>query len=1245
MTFTPDGARGMRGTVIVSVVLGAIAVASIGARAVADIDPNGGMLRSPDVSAEHIVFVYANDLWVVERDGGLARPLASPPGPETFPKFSPDGRTIAFVGNYEGDRDVYTISVNGGVASRVTHHPANEQVSGWTPVERILYTTNGFSGQGQGRQDQIFSVAPTGGMPEQLPVPYGANGAVSPDGDWLAYTPHPRDFRTWKRYRGGWASDIWLFNLETYESVRMTDFEGTDSIPMWHGETVYYLSDRGDEHRLNIWAYDTNTRRHEQITRFSEYDVKWPSIGPGERDRGEIVFQNGSELYLLDLRDRRSRVVDVRIPGDRPSIAEQRIDASDFIGAWSVSPSAKRAAVEARGDIWTLPSKSGSPRNLTRTSGFAERDPVWSPDGRWIAYLSDEPGEYEVFVTQSDGKGETRQLTDDGDQYRYMVGWSPDSETIVYRQKDGSYWLLDAETGDKTMLDRHPDQNATSSISWSHDSRWIAYDMSQKGTNPHGVIVLYDTETGERHQVTSGMFHANSPTFDRKGKFLYYALSINFSPTYSDVPDTTWIYEDPDQIVAVPLLADTPSPLAPESDEELWEDEEADADDDAENGDGDEAPENGDEDAEEPEDDGVTGTWEGTLTGDEPIPPGGLPFTLTLRLSEDGSVSGSFQTDQYTGKVTGTFNESAGRIDGEMSSDTFPTVQVVITIDGESLKATIAGPEGMSAEFSGERTIIGAEDDGEDGDDEEAVERVEIDLDGFERRAVLLPIDEGNLVGLGVNSANELLFVRIRQGGADLKVFDLDADDPEEKTVATEINGYDLTPDGKNVLVIQGGNSAGIQSASAGSTSEPVPTGGMDVVITPREEWEQVMLDAWRRQRDFLYDPTMHGVDWPAIRDRYMAMLDDCVSRDDVGFLIREMISEINVGHAYYRAGATGEDEPRESVGLLGCRFELENGAYRIAHIHEGAPWDADARGPLSQPGVDVEAGDYLLAVNGVELDTGKDPWASFIGMAGRTVTLTVASIPSMDGEDEEAPRDVVVELLGSDMSLRFREWVEGMRAHVEERSDGRVGYIYVINTGVPGQSDLIRQFFGQLDKEALIIDDRWNGGGQIPTRFIEVLNRPITNYWAVRDGEDWHWPVDGHRGPKCMLINGPSASGGDAFPAYFREAGLGKLIGMRTWGGLVGYTGIPGLIDGSAVTAPSFAYYENDGTWGIEGHGVDPDIEVIDDPALMVDGGDPQLDAAIDLMLEEIERNGYTHPERPAYPDRTGFGIAEEDK
>ena len=409
-------------------------------------------------------------------------------------------------------------------------------------------------------------------------------------------------------------------------------------------------------------------------------------------------------------------------------------------------------------------------------------------------------------------------------------------------------------------------------------------------------------------------------------------------------------------------------------------------------------------------------------------------------------------------------------------------------------------------------------------------------------------------------------------------------------------------------------------------------------VIDPREEWKQLFTDAWRIERDFFYDPHMHGVNWSAIRSQYERMLEDCASREDVGYVISEMISELNVGHAYYRGGDPGRDQ-RPSAGSLGCEFAREQDAYKIAKFYEGAAWDVDARNPLRQAG--VKEGEFLLAVNRVPLAMDRDPWAAMQGLAGQTVVLTVSREPK-SGKDD---RDVVITLLGSDMELRYRQWIERNRKYVDEKTGGRVGYVYVPDTGMNGQNDLYRQLYGQINKEALIIDDRWNGGGQIPTRFIELLNRPVTNYWARRDGRDMTWPPDAHQGPKCMLINGLAGSGGDMFPALFRQANLGKLIGRRTWGGLVGISGNPGLIDGSGVTAPTFAYYEKDGTWGIEGHGVDPDIDVIDDPGKLANGEEPQLDAAISHILGELKDRPYTPPARPAYPDRSGFGIKPEDK
>jgi tricorn protease len=1279
------------------------ALAAENGRGAADITPAAGMLRYPDVSREHIVFVYAGDIWLAPRTGGTATPLASPPGNEMFPRFSPDGKTIAFMGNYEGNTDLYTIPVTGvgggGPATRITHHPSTEMLCDWTPDGMsLLYYKSGMGGLR--RQTQLFTVPATGGgggLPTQLPVPYGANGALSAadkDGNqWLAYTPHSTDFRTWKRYRGGMATDIWLFNLKDNTSRQITDWEGTDTLPMWHKDKVYYLADQGPEHRQNIWVFNTKSGHRKQVTKFQDFDVKWPSMGPGRHGNGEIIFQNGASLWLLDLETEQTRSIDVTIPGDRPTIRTRQVNAAEFISNWSISPSAARVAVEARGDIWSLPAEKGSPRNLTRTSGAAERDPAWSPDGRWIAFFSDESGEYQLYITQSDGQGPTRRLTSDEcapQVFRYTPAWSPDSKHILFSDKTGSLYLhtlapVDAEgeaaQGKTVLVDKDPWANRLSA-NWSHDNAWLTYSI-QHSDGRHSAIWLYNVGSGERHQVTSGMFHDAAPVFDRKGDYLYFSSRRNFSPTYSEL-DTTFIYNASHVLLAVPLRADIASPWLPKSDEEDWRknvkvggaekknDKKAD-DADAKDG---ESKSNG---AASPApdaatEDGLSGTWEGMVTGPAPIPPGGLPFTLTLTRAKDGAVTGTFTAAIYSGAIQN------GRFDAASQTLTF-TINAAgadalfeLKIAGEEMSGS-ASAEGQNYPISGRRTGSGAGQ----GADVQAAEKPEskddkkalvIDLDGFEARALQLPVAPGRFGRLAVNDRNQLIFARFSGGGSGdsgIKLFDLSDDKREEKMVAAGSSNFELSADGKKLLVMRG-RSASIQNASAGASPTAIPTAAMTARINPREEWKQIFVDAWRIQRDFFYEPGMHGVDWPAMRERYGKKVNDAVSRDDISFIISEMISELNVGHAYYSGGDIPSG-PSVSVGLLGCDFELveQDGtsAYRISRIYQGAAWDSDARGPLSQPGVQVREGDFLLAVNGVPVDTSRDPWAPFVGLANRIVTLTVSDKPVLgaspapeagksDADSKNSAkaatrptgqRDVVVQTMASEDDLRYRAWIERNRAYVDEMTSGRVGYIYVPDTGVNGQNNLFRQFYGQAGKQALIIDERWNGGGQIPTRFIELLNRPRVNYWARRDGNDWAWPPDSHQGPKVMLINGLAGSGGDAFPSYFRQAGLGKLIGMRTWGGLVGISGNPGLIDGGNTTAPTFGFYKKDGNWGIEGHGVDPDIEVIDDPAKMVDGGDPQLDAAIQLMLKEIEERPYVPPTRPAGPNRAGMGIPVEQR
>ncbi|MGE0302198.1 MAG: PDZ domain-containing protein [Phycisphaerales bacterium] len=1305
--------------------ISAIMLAAGAMSASADVQPAATMLRYPDISATHLSFVYANDIWIAPRMGGLATRLASPPGAESFPRFSPDGKTIAFVGNYEGNRDLYTLPLTGGVPQRVTHHPSGETLSDWTPDgSRLLFLSNGWAGLP--RQTQLFSVPAGGGMPEKMPMPYSGFAALSADGEWVAFTPHSTDTRTWKRYRGGMATDVWLLNVKTGQSRQITDWEGTDSLPMWgHGpaaSTVFYVSDAGPEHRLNIWSFDTRSGARAQVTTFADDDVKWPSMGPGPgapagpgqdavARSGEIVFQLGATLRVLDVQSRAVREVQVTIPGDRPRIMPTDEDASDTMQGAGISPTGKRVLAVGRGDLWSLPVKEGVVRNLTRSDNVFEREAAWSPDGRWIAYFSDESGEYELWLRAADarepsqdkdestsdtgdqkgddagaqagGAGgekagdeakaprplEPTRLTDLGPGFRYTPVWSPDSTHLAFTDKAGKVFVakisVDAgvakaevkEIDDDPGRDRLP-------LSWSSDSGWLAYTRADDSNMNPGVM-LYEVSTGTGTRVTSAMTGVGSVCFDRAGDFLYMSSNRHWSPMYSDV-DTTFIYAGSEVLLMVPLRADQKNPFAPKNDEEEIRASAESKPAEKKKDDAGRKP-----DAAAP-DDGISGTWEGRATGGQ-LPPEGLPFTLRLKLT-DGKLTGSATSAMGSGAASGTYNAAEKSFEVTFTVNN-ALVSFAGTITGDEASGTWSVGEDAGA-WTGKRTGKQAPADegpgggggGEGADkksEKDKKKKVKIDLEGLEARAVPLPVAPGSFGDLAVSHDHKLVYVRGTsrgQGGeGGIKIFDPKEDSPEEKSV-TSGRGFDMSADGKKLLVGRGGSLVVVEAAAGGGKAQTVSTGGgvMRVRVRPREEWKQIFHDAWRLQRDFFYEPTLHGVDWPKMRAHYGAMIDDCASREDVTYVIAELISELNIGHAYVTNPGDIEPGPGGvSVGLLGCDFALENGAYRITRIYEGAPWDSDARGPLSRPGLAkdrVHAGDYLLAVNGVPVDVTRDPWAALVGLANRPTMLTVSSAPALDG----AARQVLVTPAGSEITLRYRAWIEAKRASVHEKTGGKVGYIYVPNTGVDGQNDLFRQFFGQTGTAALIIDERWNGGGQIPTRFIELLNRPVTNYWARRDAADWRWPPDGHPGPKCMLINGLAGSGGDMFPWLFRHNKLGTLIGTRTWGGLVGISGNPGLIDGGAISVPTFGFYKTDGTWGVEGHGVDPDMLVIDDPAKMLapepvpgpdgkggwlGGGDPQLDAAIAHLLAEIEKNGYQPPPRPASPDRSGMGIPERDR
>ena len=1058
------------------------------------------LLRHPDVSETQITFVYGGDVWVVPKSGGTANRLSSPDGEEAFPRFSPDGETIAFSGNYDGNVDVYTVPAGGGVPTRVTHHGGGDRLVDWHPSgDSLLYATGMHSGRQ--RFNQLYRVSAGGGLPDRLPLGYGEFGAYSENGRYVAFTPETRVFRTWKRYRGGAAPDIWVYDSQTDTAEKLTDHPANDELPMWDGSTVYFLSDRGPNQRSNIWAKNRASGETRQVTTFADFDVHFPAIGPSD-----LVFEAGGDLYRMDLETEEAQVVDVDVVTDRKTVKPRTESvASQMRSAW-VSPDGKRAVVGARGELFSLPAEHGVVRSLTRTSGTAERYPAWSPDGETIAYFSDASGEYELTLEPADGSGEPETVTDLGAGFRYQPYWSPESEKIAFIDEAMTVRIHDVTSGETTPVEQFPNwmnhyNLSTFEVSWSPDGRWLAYSRTLE--NDQSAVFVYDVEEEEKHQVTSGFYSTGEPTFGPEGNHLFVTTDRNFDPVYGEY-DSDFVYPNGTHIAAIPLRDDVDSPLAPRNDE--------------------------------------------------------------------------------------------------------------VSTDGEDENGN---------------------DDGEDDEGNEDDETVEIDLDGLEDRMVVLPAEPGNYPRLAASEGKVIYHRAPRTGSGDeqapLVYFDLE--EREEKTIIDDADDFVLSASGSKLLVRNQNRLAVIDVAEGQSMDDTLPTDEMEMQLDPREEWQQMFADAWRFQRDYFYDPTMHGVDWQQMRERYGALIDDAVTRSDVNFIIGELIAELNASHTYRGGGDDFADADRRSVGTLGVNWAVEDGAYRIDEIVRGAPWDVETRSPLDRSGVDVEEGDYVLAVNGRTIDPAQDPWAAFQGLAGKTVELTVNDEPSREGAER-----VVVEMMttGEEERLRYLSWINQNRLRVEEATDGRVGYVYVPNTGIGGQTDLLRQWRAQVHKDALIIDERFNSGGQIPDRFVELLNRPPKAYWAVRHGEGFQTPSVMHDGPKTMLINGWSGSGGDAFPDYFRKADLGPLIGSRTWGGLIGISGAPALVDGGVATVPTFRMYNPDGTWFAEGTGVRPDIPVVNNPATLYDGTDQVLERAIDEMEAALEENNPSRPAPPAYEDRT---------
>lgn len=1060
---------------------------------------NARLLQHPDISDTHITFVYGGDIWIVSKDGGVANRISSPSGVESFPKFSPDGSLISFSANYDGNSDLYVIPAMGGVAERVTYHSYNERNLDWCPDGKgLLYASSMYSGRQRYRQ--FYRIEKDGGLPMQLPIPYGEFASVSEDRTQIAYTKRTRVFRTWKRYRGGTAADIFLFNPKTFESENITNNEANDEIPMFHGKKVYFISDRDGNKRFNVFVYDTESKKTKQLTNFKDFDVHFPSIGPKD-----MVFEAGGKLYVMDLTTEKYKSVDVKIVGDFATLKPQNKNVRRWFTTADISPDGKRVVVEARGEIFSLPAEHGFIKNLTKTSGVAERSPSWSPNGKYIAYWSDKNGEYQLTVYDNE-TGKEKSLTNFNDSYRYDIFWAPNSKKLSFIDVEMKIHVYDFDKDKVSYVDQafYKMHGALAGfrMNWSSDSRYVTY--ATDFDNRQQVVKIYDTKNDKLHQVTAGYYSTNNPVFDKDGKYLFVTTNREFRPSYSDFGNN-WIYANSTQLAAIPLTKKDKSPIAQRNDE--------------------------------------------------------------VKVKEEKKEEE--KNDKKNGKK-------------------------------------------------------------EDKKKDE-VKEVKIDFDGFEGRMVVLPVDAGNIGNLSAVKG-KILFQKFGNTGSGSRARSLmyyDLEKRKTETIMGDVRGYTVSADEKNILVFAGRDLGIIKVAPKQKLDKKIALDDLKMTIDPMAEWQQMFRDAWRLQRDMFYDKNMHGVDWKSVYDQYSELLKYAVHREDVNFLLGEMIGELNASHAY-KGGGDQDYGKRENVGYLGINWGVKDGHYTIKEIIDGAEWDNEVRSPFAESGVEVKAGDFILAVNGVTLDVKKSPYAYFQGLGEKAVELTINSKPSFEGA-----KTVVVKTLGDESRLRHLAWIEANRKRVEEATDGKVGYIYVRSTGIDGQTELVRQYYAQLHKDALIIDERFNSGGQIPDRFVELLDRKPLAFWAVRDGRTWKWPPAGNFGPKVMLINGWSGSGGDAFPDYFRKYKLGPLVGTRTWGGLIGISGAPQLIDGGVVTVPTFRMYDPNGDWFKEGHGVDPDIKVEDDPTSLAKGVDAQLEAGIEEIKKLLKSNPPVKPKTPVYEKR----------
>jgi tricorn protease len=1061
-------------------------------------------LRFPDIHGDKVVFSYGGDLWVASTSGGLARRLTAHPGIEYFAKFSPDGKWIAFTGQYDGDEQVYVIPADGGTPKQLTYYPSqgplpsrwgyDHQVYGWTRNGKSVLFRSLREGWSVA-QSRLFTVPVAGGLPIALPMPESGAGSFSPDGKRVVYSPLFRDFRTWKRYQGGWAQDLYIFDLASHALEKITDHPRTDRDPMWIGDKVYFASDR--DGTLNLYVFDLKSKQTKQLTSSKKWDVRWPSTDY----KDQIVFEMDGELYVFDIKSGKERKLNITVPDDGLNRRPSRISVSNLIGGFDLSPRGQRAVIVGRGDIFTVPIEKGPTRNLTNSSNAHDKHGRWSPDGRKIAYISDRSGEEEVWLVNQDGSGKPEQLSSGHQAMLYAPEWAADGKRLAFSDKDGKLYVLTlADKQEVVVADESRGQ--LFDYTWSADGGHLAFSLS----NPGGTrsVHIWSVADGQLRRVTDPMFNAYGPAWDPEGNYLWYLSNREYQPQIGGV-EFNFLLNRSVGIFGVALRTDVKNAFAPESDE--------------------------------------------------------------------------------------------------------------VTIEEEKKPEPAKAKEGEKKDY------------------------LKIDFDGLGQRVTRVRIDADNFGGLAAVKGHLLYVVsgapfygRESYAPNVLKSYSLR--ERRESTVAERIDGYAVSADGSKALVRVGQEFRLYDLPSRpGAQPKSVSTREMMQDRIPVEEWTQIFDEVWRRFRDFFYVKNMHGYDWKALREQYRPQLKDVGHRADLNYILGEMVSELNVSHAYI-AGGDYQVPPRPRVGLLGARFVLDPaaGRYRIASILPGQNEEERYRSPLTEIGVDVKVGEYVLAIDGQDLAGDDNPYRLLRHKGDRPVQLLVNNKLSSEGA-----RTVTVVPRTSETDLNYLAWITTNRQRVEKLTAGKVGYIHIPDMGANGIREFIKQYYAQIRKEGMVVDVRGNGGGNVSQMVIERLRRQLlaTGFSRTND-EATTYPGTVFHGSLVCLLNENSASDGDIFPYMFRRAGLGPLIGKRSWGGVIGITNRGTLVDGGMVNVPEFGFATADGKWDIEGHGVDPDIVVENDPKSVIAGNDPQLERGVAEVLKRMKENPKKLPSRPADPVKT---------